>query len=130
MSFIFLANKLGLFLWKTNKKYHNFQKFLDDSTRCQLNKIWVDKGSRFYNRSMKSWLQERCVQHIKKENLLLLKYLLQPQRIKSINICISYRMIPSTIWPIFSKFLKFSQIKGKIWETRKILAILCEINVR
>ena len=32
-----------------------FQKFLDDSKRKQ-NKIWVDKGSEFYSRSMKSWL--------------------------------------------------------------------------
>ena len=26
------------------------------SKGCKLNKIWVDKGSGFYNRSMKSWL--------------------------------------------------------------------------
>ena len=30
-----------------------FQKILDDSKR-KPNKIWVDKGSEFYNRSMKS----------------------------------------------------------------------------
>ena len=33
-----------------------FQKILDDSKR-KPNKIWVDTGSEFYNRSMKSWLQ-------------------------------------------------------------------------
>ena len=33
-----------------------FQSILDDSKR-KLNKLWVDKGSEFYNRSMKSWLQ-------------------------------------------------------------------------
>ena len=32
-----------------------FQKILDDSKR-KPNKIWVDKGSEFYNSSMKSWL--------------------------------------------------------------------------
>ena len=32
-----------------------FQKRLNDSKR-KLNKIWVDKGKEFYNRSMKSWL--------------------------------------------------------------------------
>ena len=32
-----------------------FQKILDESNR-KPNKIWVDKGSEFYNRSMKSWL--------------------------------------------------------------------------
>ena len=33
-----------------------FQKALDKSNR-KPNKIWVDRGSEFYNRSMKSWLQ-------------------------------------------------------------------------
>ena len=28
---------------------------MDESNR-KLNKVWVDKGSEFYNRSMKSWL--------------------------------------------------------------------------
>ena len=32
---------------------NSFQNFLDDSKR-KPNKIWVDKGSKFYNRSMKS----------------------------------------------------------------------------
>ena len=30
---------------------------LDTSGR-KPNKIWIDKGSEFYNRSMKSWLQD------------------------------------------------------------------------
>ena len=34
-----------------------FQIVLDDSKR-KPNKIWVDKGSEFYNRSMKSWLEK------------------------------------------------------------------------
>ena len=34
-----------------------FQKILDDSKR-KPNKKWVDKGSKFYNRSMKSWLEK------------------------------------------------------------------------
>ena len=33
-----------------------FQKVLDESYRTP-NKIWIDKGSEFYNRSMKSFLQ-------------------------------------------------------------------------
>ena len=33
-----------------------FQKILDESGQ-KPNIIWVDKGSEFYNRSMKSWLQ-------------------------------------------------------------------------
>ena len=35
-----------------------FQKVLDESKR-KPNKIWVDKGSQFYNRSMKSWLEKK-----------------------------------------------------------------------
>ena len=34
-----------------------FQKTLIESKR-KPNKIWVDKGSEFYNRSMKSWLEK------------------------------------------------------------------------
>ena len=52
-----------------------FLKILDDSKR-KPNKIWVDKGSEFYNRSMKSWLQDNdmlCIEHIMKENMLLLR---------------------------------------------------------
>ena len=55
-----------------------FQQILDESKR-KPNKIWVDKGSEFYNRSMKSWLEKRkiqkCIQRIMKENLLLLKFI-------------------------------------------------------
>ena len=34
-----------------------FQKILKESNR-KPNKIWVDKGSELYNRSIKSWLEE------------------------------------------------------------------------
>ena len=34
-----------------------FQKILDESN-CKPNKIWVDKGSEFYNRYLKSWLED------------------------------------------------------------------------
>ena len=34
-----------------------FQKILKESNR-KPNKIWVDKGSEFYNRSIKSWLEK------------------------------------------------------------------------
>ena len=36
---------------------NEFQKILNDSKR-KPNKIRVDKGSEFYNRSMKSWLEK------------------------------------------------------------------------
>ena len=34
-----------------------FQKLLDESN-SKPNKIWVDKGSEFYNRPMESWLEK------------------------------------------------------------------------
>ena len=37
-----------------------FQKFLNES-KCKPNKIWVDEGSEFYKRSMKSFLQNNGV---------------------------------------------------------------------
>ena len=37
-----------------------FQTILDDSKR-KPNKVWEDKGSEFYNRSMKLWLQENDI---------------------------------------------------------------------
>ena len=39
---------------------NGFQSILDDSKR-KPNKTWVDKGSEFYNRSMKSWLQDNDI---------------------------------------------------------------------
>ena len=56
-----------------------FQKILDESNG-KPNKIWVDKGSEFYIRSKKSWIekmQQKCIQYIRSENLLLLKDLLE-----------------------------------------------------
>ena len=40
---------------------HAFQKILDESN-WKLNRIWVDKGSKFYNRSMKSWLEKNGIE--------------------------------------------------------------------
>ena len=33
-----------------------------NETRSRPNKIWVDKGSEFYNKSMKSWLQRNDIE--------------------------------------------------------------------
>ena len=38
-----------------------FQSILNKSNR-KLNKIWVDKGSEFYNRSMKLWLEKNDIE--------------------------------------------------------------------
>ena len=69
-----------------------FQKTLDESNR-KPNKIWVSKGSKFYNRSINSWLEKnavKCIHHIMKDNLLLLKDLLKSLRIKFINTRFQY----------------------------------------
>ena len=38
-----------------------FQKILDKSGH-KSSKIWVDKGSEFYNRSMKLWFQDNDIE--------------------------------------------------------------------
>ena len=38
-----------------------FQNFLGVSDR-KPNKIWLDKGSKFYNRSIKSWFQDNNIE--------------------------------------------------------------------
>ena len=38
-----------------------FQSILNKSNR-KPNKIWVDKGGEFYNRSMKSWLEKNDIE--------------------------------------------------------------------
>ena len=51
-----------------------------NSSKRKPNKIQVDKGSEFYSRPMKSWLEkmtQKCIQHTMKKNLLLLKHLLE-----------------------------------------------------
>ena len=46
---------------------NDFQKILDESN-CKPNKIWMDKGSEFYNRSMKSFLKNNDVEMYSKDN--------------------------------------------------------------
>ena len=38
-----------------------FQKILDKS-KSKPNKLWVEKGCKFYNRSMESWLQDNNIE--------------------------------------------------------------------
>ena len=38
-----------------------FQKILDESN-CKPDKTWVDKGSEFYNRALKSWLEKNDIE--------------------------------------------------------------------
>ena len=55
---------LGLFLWKIKKVWlllMLFQKILKESNR-KTNKIWVHKGSEFYNSSFKKWLKDNNIE--------------------------------------------------------------------
>ena len=63
-----LKDKKGISIVKA------FQSILKQSNR-KPNKIWVDKGSEFYNAYFKKWLRDN--DNIMKENLLLLKDLLE-----------------------------------------------------
>ena len=61
---------------------NSIQKFLDKSNP-KFNKIWVDKGSKFNNRSLELWLQDNDIKIYSTHNeeksvLLLLKHLLEP----------------------------------------------------
>ena len=47
--------------WKRIKITNAFQKSLNESN-CKPNEVWLDKDSEFYNRSMKSWLEENDVE--------------------------------------------------------------------
>ena len=55
-----------------------FKKILSDPNR-KPNKIWIDQGCEFYNNAVKDFLKIilKCIQHLMKESLLLLKDLLE-----------------------------------------------------
>ena len=68
-----LKDKKGISIVKA------FQSILKQSNR-KPNKIWVDKGPEFYNACFKNGRETMillCIQQIMKENLLLLKDLLE-----------------------------------------------------
>ena len=58
---LFLVNMLGLQDKEGIAITDAFQKILDDSNR-KPNKIWVDKGSKFYNSSFKKWLKDNDIE--------------------------------------------------------------------
>ena len=48
---------MRFFLSKIKTNY-NYKYFSKNEFNPKQSKIWVDKGSEFYNKSMKSWLQD------------------------------------------------------------------------
>ena len=70
MNLIFWVNTHRIFFWKIKNGItitNGFQKFLKESSH-KANKIWVDKGSEFYNRSMKSFLQNNNIEMYSAQN--------------------------------------------------------------
>ena len=47
--------------WRFRRSAVYFQKILKESD-TKPSKIWVDRGSEFYNRSMKSWLEKNGIE--------------------------------------------------------------------
>ena len=56
----FIDNNWGADLKKSITITNAFQKILE--INCKPDKIWVDNGSEFYNRSMKSWLEKNAIE--------------------------------------------------------------------
>ena len=57
---MFITEVYSKYMWVVplkNNTANAFQQILDESN-CKPNKTKVDKGSEFYNRSMKSWLPD------------------------------------------------------------------------
>ena len=80
MLLISSVNTHRLFLWKKEGIIITsaFQKLLKDSND-KPNKIWLDKSSQFYNRSMKSFLQNNNIQmystHDKGKSIVAERYI-------------------------------------------------------
>ena len=49
---------------------------------CKPNKIWLNKGSEFYNRSMKSWLQDNNIEMYSTHIMILVQKIM----IKNLNL--------------------------------------------
>ena len=60
-----------------------FQKILKESNR-KPNKIWVDKGSKFHNSSMKSWLEKNDIEMYSMHNER--KYVVAERFIRTLKI--------------------------------------------
>ena len=71
-----------------NLIYKHFQKILGKSSG-KPNKIWIDKDIKFYNRSMKSWLQDNNIKIYSTHNKG--KFSLELRRIKFTSIWLHYQ---------------------------------------
>ena len=63
-----LANGLSRFFIKSKLVFSNGPKSLSRNPNRKPCKIWIVKGSEFYNRSMKSWLEKNAIELHSKHN--------------------------------------------------------------
>ena len=70
-----------------------FQKLLNDSNR-KPNKIWVDKGSEFYNSSVKKWLKDNDIEiysiHSEGKSVVAKRFI-RTLKIKNTNTWLQYQ---------------------------------------
>ena len=59
---IFFVSMYRFFIWISKKIFQLVTGFQNSWIRCKPNKNWIDKGSEYYNRSVKSWLQDNEVE--------------------------------------------------------------------
>ena len=76
---------------------NDFQKILKESNR-KPNKLWVGKGSEFYNNSFKKRMILRCIRYIMKENLLLQKDFLEHWKTRFLNTWKLGHVFGQNVW--------------------------------
>ena len=82
-----LKDKRGVTITNT------FQKILHEWNR-KPNQIWVDKGSEFYNRSMKLWLENNALEIYlihNKEKSIVVEIFIRTLKIKFINTWLQHQ---------------------------------------
>ena len=71
-----------------------FQKILKESNR-KTNKIWVDKGSEFYNSSFKKWLKDNDIEMYSTNNegksVIAERFIRTLKKIKFASIWLQYQ---------------------------------------
>ena len=81
LCFIDTLSKYAWVITLKDKKVLQLVLFILNESNRKPKKIWVDKCSEFCTRSIKPWLEKmlwKCIQHITKENLSLLKDVIEP----------------------------------------------------
>ena len=83
-----------------------FKKILDDSNR-KPNKIWVDKGSKFYNSSFEKWLKDNDIEmysmHNERKSAVAERFI---RRLKFTNTWLQYQKMCILINKWHSKWIQ------------------------